>query len=494
MKILSILIISVVLTGCFDKGPKARLIKTIYENITTSSTTNDPDPAAGTILSWGCDGYTRLNQVADGVGGYSEETVERSPDCGWNPPEAGTVSETRCEDPYTLVTVYNDGEYGFYEEGEERNEECGYIPPVVTPIKEQGDRYDPVVFGYESLLDEEPVLETSFGRTSFEEGQILIHGDGRTGEGVVLIDGEEWQYTIIEEPRCGKTEPNNPYDCQNYFYTGPTAGYIYYGEEDERIVEWEIAIIRYDRTEPNDNQIDHTGIVEEYPEGSTEWNKWQRTVDKYNLAYERSGIFIRYKLVHVALGHYHGNSNMDNYAKRHIPVGVDVVVGWGSSCPDACGCAYINEYFREGSPVTSTSRCGWDTDLHEIGHSVGLAHGPNNSGFEASGYIWPNFGHGENNIFCGRRYGDIMSYYPSTVSHWNSKLTCEEMFGGINYGGDPEAPAGNRDYADAAYHLNRVRYDVSLIHREDDWVPEEDSELQFIKINAQRTGRILVID
>jgi len=47
------------------------------------------------------------------------------------------------------------------------------------------------------------------------------------------------------------------------------------------------------------------------------------------------------------------------------------------------------------------------------------------------------------------------------------------MYGDLIRGNDPRSwapwddPAGYRDYADAAYHLNRVRYDVSLINCED---------------------------
>ena len=54
------------------------------------------------------------------------------------------------------------------------------------------------------------------------------------------------------------------------------------------------------------------------------------------------------------------------------------------------------------------SRCAIYTDLHEIGHSVGLAHGPENQSWQASGYLFPEFGHGWNDI-C-RLKDDLMSY------------------------------------------------------------------------------------
>jgi hypothetical protein len=64
-----------------------------------------------------------------------------------------------------------------------------------------------------------------------------------------------------------------------------------------------------------------------------------------------------------------------------------------------------------------------------------------------------------------------MSYESSPIVANNSRQTCED------YALDPhlyrnvtedeyENPAGNRDYGDSAYHLNRIRYDVSLIHCE----------------------------
>jgi hypothetical protein len=44
--------------------------------------------------------------------------------------------------------------------------------------------------------------------------------------------------------------------------------------------------------------------------------------------------------------------------------------------------------------------------------------------------------------------------------HNNSLINCSDGW-----------PAGDRAYADSAYHLNRVRYDVSLIGKEPDAPP-----------------------
>ena len=83
---------------------------------------------------------------------------------------------------------------------------------------------------------------------------------------------------------------------------------------------------------------------------------------------------------------------------------------------------------------------------------VGLAHGPDNSAYPAEGYIWPNFGHGYSTPFCPNQEADLMSYAYRAAVHNNSQIDCSDGW-----------PAGDRSYADSAYHLNRVRYDVSMI-------------------------------
>jgi hypothetical protein len=486
MRILIAILVTVSLTGCFDKGPRAKVIKTIYKNVTTTATTSDPDPAAGTLLSWGCDGYTRLNEIADGQGGSSTEEIERSPDCGWNPPEAGTVSEERCEDPYTLVTVFHDGEYGFYEEEDENNEECGYEPPVIEAVKESGDRFDPVVFAY-SPGSVKPLIEVTLGTASVEDDKILIFGSGEFGEGTMLVGDEEYRYTIAEEPRCAMR--SDFLDCQYYKYTGRTTGYIYYGEDDDRVVEWEIALVIGQGAPESFQEPEVTFVT---PESDPDlWDAMQYRIDKYNQAYEMSGVHVRFTLVAVLEAEFSGLQGLNEAGKY---VEADVVLGFNSTCDGACGCAPANKRFPENAITTTvigTSVCGVYTDLHEIGHAVGLAHGPQNGANEAVGYIWREFGHGWASINCGY-YADIMSYNATRITHHNSTLSCEEVFGteresiGVM---ELDWPSGDRDYADSAYHLNRVRYDVSLIYTEgvteasreqSDIIVTEDPEMEVI--------------
>ena len=133
----------------------------------------------------------------------------------------------------------------------------------------------------------------------------------------------------------------------------------------------------------------------------------------------------------------------------------DVALGRGITCPDTGGCAHVNKDFGEGTGFTVAGtilRADHLKGLHEIGHTVGLAHGPDNSAHARYGYIWPDFGHGYSTPMCGDQVTDVMSYGYKASVHNNSQQVCSNG-----------SPAGSREYADSAYHLNRVRYDVSLI-------------------------------
>ena len=315
---------------------------------------------------------------------------------------------------------------------------------------------------------------TTLGHLERKGNNILVYGTGQTGVGILTLGSEEIQFTIVEEPRCGKISNGFVPDCQGYAYSGPEQGYIYYGEDDNQIVEWEIAYFIYDSEDPAYSSNHQSHITEVFEKGSEKWNEVQRIVDVYNDAYERSGIHIRYVLKEGNVGrmHYHGAAGLKYLIQNEI--NADVGLGKGYTCPNTCGCAHVNRYFPENSNKTpiGLSVCNPMTDLHEIGHSVGLAHGPENSAYANSGYIWSEFGHGWASL-CGRGFPDIMSYDTGKRAHHNSRLTCGEMYGDLISGINPTAwgpwddPAGYRDYADAAYHLNRIRYDVSLINCED---------------------------
>jgi hypothetical protein len=132
------------------------------------------------------------------------------------------------------------------------------------------------------------------------------------------------------------------------------------------------------------------------------------------------------------------------------------------------------------------SRCTIYTDLHEIGHSVGLAHGPENQAWQQTGYLFSDFGHGWNDI-CNSK-DDIMSYGSEGVFHSNSKLYCDEIFQSWY----PAMSAGGREWSDTAHALNRVRYNVSLIHDENKYA-DPDAKLRPVMSRARRI-EIEVID
>lgn len=457
-----------------------------------------PHPDKGTVLQTSCSGTTLLEEIADGNGNSTTVATENSEQCGYTAtPPYGTLLREGCSQDYPGVKwfQYADGEGGTYSEKDNKSRECGWKPPVLVleTDKFEGDRFDPAVVyvNYTDFLgNNEPWgmvhASSTIGRLERDGDYILIYGDGRTGDGILTLGRQEIQFRIEEEPVC---EVDTSYvggggiDCEGFKQrTGQDL--IYYGEDDDKVVTWELGVFVYasHRTYGIDQPI---GIMEEWDETHPQWDKWQKRVDQYNEVYEKSGVHIRYNLTKLYLAHWHSVMENKNLATG-LPV--DVVLGYGTSYPDTCGVAKVTTYFAEGKPPASMSKCSIYTDLHEIGHSVGLAHGPENQSNEASGYIFPEYGHGWNDI-CYTK-DDLMSYGRDGVFHSNSKLDCSDIFeDSERYNG---WPAGGTQWSDTAKALNRVRYDVSLIHREHDYV-EENPRLQKMYSRSVRK-EIEVID
>jgi len=426
-------------------------------------------PEQGTVIKWSCNGTTLIEKIADGNGGVITSVTGSSKQCGYTPPvpEAGTLLREGCSKDYPGVKwfQYADGNGGTYSEKDNQSAECGWEPPtlVLELEKAEGDRFYPAVVyvNYTDFLGEkEPWgiehASTTIGSLERDGDYILIYGDGRTGDGVLTLGTKEIQFRIDPEPVC---TVEDRIDCVGY-YQRPSQEYIYYGEDDDTIVTWELGIFVYASHSKygNDQPIE---ILEEWDETNEQWARYEKKVKTYNEVYERSGVHVRYKLTRLYLVHWHSTTEIINLA-RNLPV--DIVLGRGTTYPNTCGVANVKTTFRTGQVPASMSNCGKYVDLHEMGHSVGLAHGPENQGYPASGYIFPDFGHGWNDI-CGTK-DDLMSYGYEGYYHSNSALYCDEIFPNIYEG----VLAGSKDFSDTAYTLNRIRYNVSLIHPENDYV------------------------
>ena len=463
------------------------------------------NPAEGTVLETRCVGTTLQEDIADGLGSFTTRETENSEQCGYvepppNPP-AGTILLTGCSKEYPGVQWFRvaDGEGGYYTEKDPQSRECGWEPPTMTLtlLQNEGDRFKPVIVevDYRNFLGEKEGwgmkdVTSTIGeaiRPTSNPDTIRIYGDGRLGDGILSVGRNEIQFRMVEEPTCDvETGPSGTAtDCQGYSISRSADDQIYYGEDDTRLVVWEYSVLEY-ISHRNDPEIE-SGILEWYPAYDEtdntgirrKWEKWQRRVDDMNDLLKNSGVHIYIELVQLGQGHYHGLRELERIMQGQP---TDVVIGYGTSNPDTCGIAYPNKYFREGEPVVGMSRCSWKTDLHELGHAVGLAHGPENQAYQARGYIFPQFGHGWND-YCGRQ-DDIMSYGYDDNGFGNSRQTCGDQYPDSRYAGNLEQAAGDRGYHDSAYHLNRVRYDVSLIHDENKYVDPDESR----KVSARPSG------
>jgi hypothetical protein len=389
-------------------------------------------------------------------------------------PVYGTFIRGGCSRDYKGIEwfLYADGEGGTYTEKDPSSVDCGYSTTLTLSLEENpGDRFYPVVIDVDYVdvrgNDQSWGMihsDTTIGNAvRVDTDTIHIYGDARTGDGIFTLGAEEIQFRMDPEPTC---EISYGLDCNGYRQR--TEPMIYYGEDDDLIVVWELAVLIYTRGDTIEIIGDAT---------DSQWEKWETRIGRYNKVYERSGVHIRYELTELKQATFGSLADLQNLRRQ---LDADIVLGHGTSYAGTCGVARVTVYFREGNPPVSLSKCDDYTDLHELGHSVGLAHGPENQSNEASGYIFPEFGHGWNDI-CGFK-DDIMSYGYEGIFHTNERLYCSDIF--TQYTGQA---AGSRQVSDTAYHLNRVRYTVSLIHDENEYIEEENEEtaLDFIKVEAK---------
>ena len=125
-----------------------------------------------------------------------------------------------------------------------------------------------------------------YGEVKEFPNYLEIYGDGQRHEDLVLtVNGEEFLYQLYPEPRCRKIDPYT--DCEGYEYKGAADGYIYYGEDDDQVVEWRLGYIHYDR------DLDPYEFVPTDGDDAAWWEA-MRMADAMNRAYERSGVHIRF--------------------------------------------------------------------------------------------------------------------------------------------------------------------------------------------------------
>ena len=398
--------------------------------------------------------------------------------------EGQEVVKSGCSKNYPGVEwfIYDDGTTG----KDPRAWKCGFRRYLNLSVKkEYGDRFYPAIVkvDYKDMRGRiEPWgmvhHSTTIGiAVRIDRDTVEIYGDGRTGDGIFRLGREEIQFRIEEEPVC---ERLSGIDCQGYEQRSRQE-FIYYGEEDKTVVIWELGILAYSSHSKHGDDVP-IGILKEYDEDSNQWRYWSRLVEEYNKIYANSGVHIQYKLKKAYTAHWHSLQNLWNMATK-LPV--DIVLGKNLSYINTCGVADVTIIFKENQPPVSMSRCDKYTDLHELGHSVGLAHGPENQSFKSTGYIFPEFGHGWNNI-CGK-YDDLMSYGYEGVFHSNSLQACFE-----STLSNETLDAGSRQWSDTAYSLNRVRYNVALIHDEYKYL-DKSSKLRPIQVQSKRIG-IQVVD
>ena len=167
------------LVGTYANGSGGTYTQTIETNSITCG--YNPNPAAGTLLSQACQGYDLVGTYADGSGGTYQQIIETdSAGCGWPPPPAaGTLISSECVG-FDLVGTYHDGSGGTYTQTIETNSAtCGYTPPVTYSIN-----LEIVVYPYNgSTSDVEAIISGGKPNASFGWSVQGLGGGSATTDG-----------------------------------------------------------------------------------------------------------------------------------------------------------------------------------------------------------------------------------------------------------------------------------------------------------------------
>lgn len=374
-------------------------------------------------------------------------------------------------------------------------------PPPPEPVEilevrigESGDRFYPVEVDITYTIDdvEQPYeYDLSMGWAEETQDGLLIYGDGQVGDGILTVNEEEYQFTIVTEPTCDVTDAQYGLgtDCAGYLHRIPSKRpFIYYGEADTTVVEWEMAYLHWDSTcagyEENQSGESQNKIGPCDPDDWLPNERAQvvRVIDAMNAMYERAGVYVKLVPVRIQKGYFRGPSAWKPDIDVDLILWADGPMGM-SDGGVLCGYAGYSGTFR--NPLSPYSACGVGTHLHEIGHTVGLSHGPDNSINASAGITFPNFGHGQYSVCPG--LDSIMSYGNKQIVSSESRTCAEASGNGI--GGDRIAGLRGPYGYDEAYAINRIRYNVALINH------NNSSGVDLVDESSERMGEVAeVID
>jgi hypothetical protein len=349
------------------------------------------------------------------------------------------------------------------------------VETIVTVEKREGDFFKGALITVESTGKWDYLAEA--GNVTETDTGIEITSDGQLGVWSVIIDGESYEYELVEAPVCEHqlVDTYNKVDCLGYDIGSRAAPMIYYGEDDIHVVTIEIGVARTtSRCGPEEAPCaDGDRVRDDHPDRIA----LLKAIEEMNAFAAKHLVYIRWELTEMVWL----ESWYDIFSFGPPPWltdASDVVYGWGGSGSNG-GQAFmptsIYPTMRTPTPVGLSMGGNGGIFLHELGHAMGLGHGvwgiPNWMGPELDplrmqgGSLFKWFGHGwdgkSGEAVCGAQ-GSVMSYGSSAM--WtNSLIQCSTLgYPNGNWGDQ----AGSRLGSDEAYTLNRIRYSYSLIHNE----------------------------